>query len=79
MREVYRARDTKLNLDVAIRGLTIVDINGLPQLTESSVCDPPAPTIWEGARLDRAPDWSLLSPWRTRSSKLLTGGSETRT
>jgi len=44
---------------------TIVDINGLPQLTESSVCDPPAPTIWEGARLDRAPrldsaDWRVL-------------------
>ena len=38
---------------------TIVDINGLPQSTESSVCDPPAPTIWEGARLDRAPDWTV--------------------
>jgi len=39
----------------------MVDINGLPQLTESPVCDPPALTIWDGARLDRPPDWTVRS------------------
>ena len=39
--------ETSANGDCVRIDETIVDINGLPQLTESPVRDPPAPTIWE--------------------------------